>query len=89
MKNAWVVIGVIAVLLIVGAVWYSSVAAKSYNDGIVVGPHIKGPASSTVSLVEYSDFQCPACGQFEPVVAGVLKEYGDHITFEYKHFPRR
>jgi protein-disulfide isomerase len=87
MKNPWVVIGVIVVVLIGGSVWYSGTVSESYNEGITIAPKITGNENATVTLVEYSDFQCPACGQFHPVVKEVLAEYGDQIKFEYKHFP--
>jgi len=87
MKNPWVVIGVVAVVLIGGSVWYSGQVSKSYNEGVVLTEHIKGNPNATVTLTEYSDFECPACKQFEPVVLEVLAQYGDGIKFEYKHFP--
>lgn len=87
MKNPWVIIGVIVVLLIGGSVWYSGTVSESYNDGVTIVPKITGNTAATVTLVEYSDFQCPACGQFWPVVEEVIAEYGDRISFEYKHFP--
>ena len=87
MKNPWIVIGVIVVVLIGGSVWYSLSVGKTYNEGVVITQHLKGPADAKVTLVEYSDFQCPACGQFEPVVQEILAEYGDRLQFEYKNFP--
>ncbi len=87
MKNPWVAIGVILVVLLGGSVAYSLSVAKTYNEGVVVAPHIKGGTDAKISLVEYSDFQCPACGQFEPIVAEVLAAHGDALKFEYKHFP--
>ncbi len=87
MKNPWVIIGVIAVLLIGGAVWYSSQANEMYNEGVEVKAHIKGNPDAAVKLVEYSDFQCPACAAFQPVIAEILAEYGDRMSFEYRHFP--
>ena len=87
MKNPWVVIGVIAVVLIGGSVWYSAQISKSYNEGVVLSKHIKGNPDAVVALTEYSDFECPACKQFEPIVNEILAQYGDNILFEYKHFP--
>jgi len=87
MKNPWIVVGVIAVVLIGGAWWYSSSASASYNEGVVVQSYFKGNPEAIVTLVKYSDFQCPACAQFAPVVQDVLDDYGDQISFEYKHFP--
>jgi len=40
-----------------------------------------------VVLTEYSDFQCPACGYFFPMVEKLKKEYGDKLEVNYHHFP--
>ncbi len=88
MKNPWVIIGMIVVLLIGGSVWYSNSVSGKYNEGVDISvSHIKGNSEAVVSLVEYSDFQCPACSAAQPVVKDVLNEFGDSIKFEYKHFP--
>lgn len=87
MKNAWVIIGIIAVALIGGSVVYSNNVAKTNNEGVSFTPHVKGNAEATVTLVEFSDFQCPACQSFQPILTQVLEEFGDRIAFEYKHFP--
>ncbi len=88
MKNPWVVILVIMVVLIGGSVWYSSTVTARNNEGITTGTtHRMGAEGATVTLVEFSDFQCPACAEFHPVVKDVLEQYGDAIAFEYRHFP--
>lgn len=87
MKNPWTVIGIITVVLFGGAFWYASVSAEKNNEGIEIMSHIKGNPESTVTLVEYSDFQCPACAAFQPALNDVLEKHGEQIKFEYKHFP--
>ncbi len=87
MKNPWVIVGLIAVVLIGGAMWYGSVAGAKYDEGVTEKSHIKGNPDAAVKLVEYSDFQCPACAQFQPVIAEIVAEYGDRLSFEYRHFP--
>ncbi len=87
MKNPWIIIGVLMVVLIGGSVWYSSSVAEKYDAGVVVKAHTKGGESAAVTLTEYSDFQCPACGAAQPIVNEILAEYGDQIKFEYKHYP--
>ena len=48
----------------------------------------RGVKNSPVTIVEYSDFQCPFCARAEEIVAGeVMKAYGDKVTFVYKQFP--
>lgn len=49
--------------------------------------HIKGSDKSGVVLVEYGDFQCPACAQYYPVVKEVYEKYKDQITFQFRNFP--
>jgi len=39
------------------------------------------------TLVEFSDFQCPACGFYYPLVRELKKEFGDKLVVVYKHFP--
>lgn len=40
-----------------------------------------------VVLAEYSDFQCPACAYFYPMVEKLKEEYGDRLAVEYNYFP--
>lgn len=87
MKNPWVIIGGIAVVLIAASVWYSNYVGEQANEGVTFEPHILGNPDAEVVLVEYSDFQCPACQQFAPIVKEVVNEYGDQLRFEYRHFP--
>lgn len=87
MKNPWFIVGVLAVVLFGGAIWYASVVAEKNNVGITFSPHIEGNENSDIKLVEYSDLQCPACAAFEPILTDILNEYGDKLSFEYKHFP--
>ncbi len=87
MKNPWVIIGIITVLLFGGAIWYSGVSSEQNNEGVELIKHVMGNPDAAVTLVEYSDFQCPACASFQPVVAEILSQYGEELQFEYKHFP--
>ncbi len=49
--------------------------------------HTQGDASSSVSLIEYGDFQCPACGDYYPVVQQILSAYGSRILFVFRNYP--
>jgi protein-disulfide isomerase len=65
---------------------YSSTTEQSASmtntlDGFI--PTEKGQAI----LVEYSDFQCPACGMYYPLVKQLKAEFGDKLKVVYKHFP--
>lgn len=48
---------------------------------------LKGNREAPVTLIEYSDFQCPACGAFVPIVERLLEEYPDNLKLVYRHFP--
>lgn len=50
-------------------------------------PGIKGPATAPVTLIEFSDYQCPYCKRAEPTVAQLLSDYGDKIRFVYRDYP--
>ena len=49
--------------------------------------HIRGSADATVTLVEYGDFECPYCGQAEPVLRTLLAEFGDDLRYVFRHLP--
>lgn len=48
---------------------------------------VKGNASATITLVEYSDFQCPACAYYYPFVKKLEEEFGSDIKIVYRQFP--
>jgi protein-disulfide isomerase len=48
--------------------------------------HIRGPVDAPVTLVEYGDFECPYCGQAEPVVRELLADFGD-VRYVWRHLP--
>ena len=48
--------------------------------------HIRGPIDAPVTVVEYGDFECPFCGQAEPVVRELLREFGD-VRYVWRHLP--
>ena len=48
--------------------------------------HVRGPEHAPVTLVEYGDFECPYCGQAEPVVRELLSDFGD-VRYVWRHLP--
>jgi protein-disulfide isomerase len=50
---------------------------------------VKGPSDAAVTIVEFSDFQCPACKGFNPVLTQVLDTYGDKVQVAFRQFPLR
>ncbi len=88
---------VFALALLGGAVWglarLSSIKTATAPSGAqTINPvsataWTRGKLDSKVTLVEYADFQCPACGAYYPLVAQLYKDYDGKIKFEYRHFP--
>lgn len=56
-------------------------------DAISVEDWIKGNRESKIVLIEYSDFQCPACAFYYPLLKKFSEEFGDKIAIAYRHFP--
>ena len=50
---------------------------------------IRGNPNAAVTIVEYSDFQCPFCARTQPILEAVLEKYPDDVRLVYKHFPLR
>jgi protein-disulfide isomerase len=49
--------------------------------------HIQGPRDARVTLLEYGDFECPACGAAHPVVKELRERLGDRVRFVFRNFP--
>ena len=47
---------------------------------------IRGPARALVTIIEYGDFECPYCGQAEPVIRDLLAGHGD-VRYVWRHLP--
>ena len=47
----------------------------------------RGPANAPVTVVEFSDFQCPFCGREFPVIERLMKEYDGKVKLVFRHFP--
>jgi Na+/H+ antiporter NhaA len=48
--------------------------------------HVRGSVTAPVTVVEYGDFECPYCGQAEPVVRELLRDFGD-VRYVWRHLP--
>jgi Na+/H+ antiporter NhaA len=49
--------------------------------------HIRGGGEALVTLLEYGDFECPYCGQAEPVVRELLGSFGEDLRYVWRHLP--
>ena len=47
----------------------------------------RGPTNAPVTIVEFSDFQCPYCGREYPVIERLMKEYDGKLRLVFRHYP--
>jgi len=84
-------IGILAstVAIIIAAISFFSQPVKPIAKETLVGanPVATGSASAKTWLVEFSDFQCPACLAYEPTVEELMKTYPQDLYFVYRNFP--
>lgn len=96
--DAKIFLGIIigTIILVIGAVFFMS---RGGGGGVVEQTKVDqnvlshadswatGSASPKVTIVEFSDFQCPYCGDAEPVIKSVLAKYLEDVRFIYRHYP--
>lgn len=51
------------------------------------GDHIRGNRDANIAIIEYSDYECPFCGQFHPAMVEAMDQLGDSVMWVYRHFP--
>jgi protein-disulfide isomerase len=89
----WGIFIVLIVLVVWGLVAAQNKAKKeeaqlTLPSEITATDHTRGSTIAPVTLVEYGDFQCPACGLYHPIVEQLLKDEGpDAIRFVFRNFP--
>ena len=89
---AWIA----TVVAIVFGLWWlvassnsQSKAAVPPSSEIVARDWRRGGEQALAQIIEYSDFQCPACGTYFPIIQELTEEFGDSVRFAYRHFPLR
>ncbi|HEX5888206.1 MAG TPA: thioredoxin domain-containing protein [Pyrinomonadaceae bacterium] len=54
---------------------------------LVDGSPVKGPAKAAVTIVEFSDFECPFCAQVQDTLKQIMERYGGQVRLVFKHLP--
>lgn len=86
-----------AVILVIGAFFLfkygfgsdagSTGATSSALTDVTEKDWVKGKADASVTLLEYTDFQCPACGAYYPIVKQLMDEKGDQLRLVIREYP--
>lgn len=95
-KTKWIIFAVIC-LSILGFVVFTAKnnkpevtfkgdASKIITEG-VIKDHVYGSMDQKVVLIEYGDFECPACGQMYEPVKNLTEKYKEQLTFIFREFP--
>lgn len=91
--GVWIAVFVLTAVAIVG---FAAVKGKGQGEDVQASKlsadvgtadHVRGNPMSRITLVEYSDFQCPACGVYYPLLKKLDGEYGNRIRIVYRNFP--
>ena len=84
------VVAIIVVLIAYGVYTFATSRQASYTPFGNLGDRILGADNATVTITEFSDFQCPFCGQFaRDTEPQMISEYvnSEKVKLLYKHFP--
>lgn len=97
-KKKYINISIVAlfVVVVIASFIYSNKGDKGVSfpspvqDGKIVitdSDRVQGPVDAKITLVEYSDFQCPYCVKFHATMEKVMKEYDGKVRWVYRHSP--
>ena len=89
MKYRYALAGIVLTAALVGGIFLMrkrhSVSSPSQSQADL--PKAKGSQNAPVEMIEYSDFQCPACQRAEPTIQKLLEAHPGKIHFVFRHFP--
>lgn len=92
----WTLVAVVALIAVFIGIDSASKQGSSGNPqpqnnllgAVREDDHVKGGNfSSPVTIIEYSDFQCPACAAYYPITKKILETNGAKVQFVYRYFP--
>lgn len=97
-KETGIMLGIAGLVLAGGiALFITTGPGEQAQPGQAVDPqslvletsHMTGNKGAKITLVEFGDYQCPACGAFHPKVKEIINHYKDNkdFNFVYRHFP--
>ena len=95
-KQAWIIVAFL-VLVTAGTITAAVLSQGSQTDvsrfvatkvpAIDASDHVRGSASAKVTLIEYGDFECPACAQWDTIVKQIETNYGSNVRIAFRNYP--
>jgi len=99
-RKFFLIIIVVTIAILIGGILFaskeqgtSSKAPQKVTDSqkkilaLKDSDYIKGSSTASATLIEYGDFECPACGAYHPLVSQLLQKHPDNLRFIFRHFP--
>ena len=90
----WTAVVLVLLVTVIGIWKGSSISTAgtprvidTQSEAVLPTDWTKGSGTPKVTLVEYSDFQCPACGYYYPIIEEVFAKNTNELAFTYRHFP--
>jgi protein-disulfide isomerase len=90
MSKRFLIIMAALVVLFIGVIIINKNGKSDKSNGSSSSQgtnYTQGAGKKGVTLVEFGDFQCPACGTYYPIAEQVKQKYINDITFQFRHFP--
>jgi protein-disulfide isomerase len=93
MNKRFLIVLLVCVLALIGVYVATSKKDPGSADkngsgsSVSLSNNVMGANTKGVTLVEYGDFQCPACGAYHPIVKEVVEKYKNDIQFQFRNFP--
>jgi len=77
------------IIIVVGVLLFVKDAPNNNSQKTLINSntHTKGAKDGKVLIVEFSDFECPACIYAEEIVGKVMDKYSNKVKFAYRHYP--
>ncbi len=87
--GAAAVLILLVVIIVIKALMQGPSVVSINTDQVTESDWTRGKKDSKVIVMEYGDFQCPACRNYESVLKQIHENYDDKILFVFRHFPLR
>lgn len=87
-QRLWFWLASLAVLLVLTGVIIKMAVPDNQGSTIITDQEwSKGNPDALVTLIEYSDFQCPACASYYQMIGKLAEEMGQEVLIIYRHYP--